>query len=83
MYMCRPQPIATRPLSLRLYCTLLRRCALPLPCCAVCCAVRNREELVKLGLSHMLSQLAAAAGQDTNLMRYIQRAQLKLGALGQ
>ena len=42
-------------------------------------AIPFREELIKLGLANMLVKLEEAAGHDKNLLRYIQRAQLKLG----
>lgn len=40
-----------------------------------------RDELIKLGLANMLTKLEEAAGHDKNLLRYIQRAQLKLGTV--
>lgn len=41
-----------------------------------------RDELLKLGLGTLLHRLEAAAGQDKNLLRYIQRAQQKLSTAG-
>jgi hypothetical protein len=38
--------------------------------------------LLELGLGSLLKRLEEAAGQDKNLLRYIQRAQQKLSTAG-